>query len=64
MLFKKEENTIVNVSLTKSQCKNLCDFIDCNIFDYVRRDEEVDNIFWLADMIEAYRKLLEVNEDE
>lgn len=45
------------VDLTKSQCGNLCEFIEFNIFEYIRNDTDIDNIDWLVDMIEAYQKL-------
>lgn len=45
------------VDLTKSQCKNLCYFIEFNIFDYIRNDPDIDNIDWLVDMMGAYQKL-------
>ena len=45
------------VDLTKSQCGNLCEFIEFNIFEYIRNDTDIDNIDWLVDMIEVYQKL-------
>lgn len=45
------------IDLTESQCKNLCDFIEVNIFEYIRNDTEIDNINWLIDMMKAYQKL-------
>lgn len=45
------------IDLTESQCKNLCDFIEVNIFEYIRNDTEIDNISWLIDMMKAYQKL-------
>lgn len=45
------------IDLTESQCKNLCDFIEVNIFEYIRSDTEIDNINWLIDMMKAYQKL-------
>ena len=45
------------VDLTKSQCNNLCDFIEFNIFEYIRNDKDIDNIDWLVNMMEAYQKL-------
>ena len=49
------------IDLTESQCKNLCDFIEFNIFDYIRNDTDIDNIDWLVDMMGAYQKLKEWN---
>ena len=45
------------VDLTESQCKNLCDFIEVNIFENIRNDTDIDNIGWLIEIIEAYQKL-------
>lgn len=45
------------IDLTESQCKNLCDFIEFNVFDYIRNDTDIDNIDWIVDMMEAYKKL-------
>ena len=45
------------IDLTESQCKNLCDFIEFNIFEYIRNDTDIDNIDWLVDMMKAYQKL-------
>ena len=42
------------IDLTESQCENLCDFIEFNIFDCIRNDTEIENIDWLVDMMEAY----------
>ena len=49
------------IDLTESQCKNLCDFIEVNIFEYIRNDTDIDNIDWLIDMMEAYQKLKKWN---
>jgi hypothetical protein len=45
------------IDLSKSQCKNLADFIEFNIFEVIRKDEDIDNPDWLIDMMEAYQKL-------
>ena len=47
----------MKIDLTESQCKNLCDFIEVNIFEYIRNDTEIDNINWLIDLMKAYQKL-------
>ena len=41
--------------LTKSQRCNLAEFIEMNIFDMIRGDEEIDSINWLIDMMEIYK---------
>ena len=50
------EKTLV-ISFTKSQCKNLADFIEFNLLSAIREDEDIDNILWVSDMCESYRKL-------
>lgn len=45
------------IDLTESQCRNLCDFIEVNIFENIRDDTEIDNIGWLIEIIGAYQKL-------
>lgn len=45
------------IDLTEFQCKDLCDFIEFNIFEYIRNDKDIDNIDWLVNMMEAYQKL-------
>ena len=47
----------MKIDLTESQCRNLCDFIELNIFEYIRNDTDIDNIDWLIDMMETYQKL-------
>ena len=49
------------IDLKESQCINLCDFIEFNIFDYIRNDTDIDNIDWLVDMMEIYQKLKKWN---
>ena len=49
------------IDLTESKCKNLCDFIEVNIFDYIRNDTDIDNIDWLVDMMDTYQQLKKWN---
>lgn len=49
------------IDLKESQYINLCDFIELNIFDYIRNDTDIDNIDWLVDMMEIYQKLKKWN---
>lgn len=49
------------IDLKESQCINLCDFIELNIFDYIRNNTDIDNIDWLVDMMEIYQKLKKWN---
>lgn len=45
------------VELTKSQVDNLVEFIEWNFIDVVRKDEGIDNINYIIDMMEALKKL-------
>lgn len=47
------------IELTKSQCKNIAEFIEFGIFDEIRNNEDIDNINWLVDMMDAYKKLVD-----
>ena len=47
------------INLTKSQCKNLAELLEFNIFEIVRNDTDIDNINWLVDLMDAYTKLKE-----
>lgn len=51
------------IDLTKSQCDNLAEFIECHIFDAIRDEPDIDNIAWLIDMVDAYKKLKEVADE-
>jgi hypothetical protein len=52
-------NKIVKVALTKSQCKNLADFIEFYFIQSIRDDTDIDNINYLVDMCAAYKVLRE-----
>ena len=47
----------VQITLTKSQCKNVAEFIEFYLFDIIRTDTGIDNINYLIDMCEAYKVL-------
>lgn len=50
------------VELTKSQVENLIEFIELNFIDIIRKDEGIDNIEYVIDMMEALKKLRAVAE--
>ena len=58
----------MKVELTKSQVRNLAEFIEYNILDVVRNDTDIENVDWLVEMCEAYKILKqaieETNEEE
>ena len=45
--------------LTKSQCRNIADFIEDNLLQVIRNDTCIDNFGWLVDIVSAYEKLRE-----
>ena len=45
------------VEFTKSQIDSLVEFIELFFIDSIRNDEEVDNIDYIIDMMEALKKL-------
>lgn len=58
----------MKVDLTRSQCENLADWIDTYLLDTIRKDEYIDNVGWVKDMILAMETLQkaakEVTNDE
>ncbi len=44
------------IELTKVEAEVLTDFIELNLFDIIRKDEEIDNIEWLAAIMSVYEK--------
>ena len=48
---------IVMLQMTKSQCKNVADFIEFGLIQHIKDDPDLDNVLWVADMIDAYRVL-------
>lgn len=49
------------LELTKSQAKNLTDFIEYNFINSIREDEDTDNIWYLCDMCDIYKALDGIN---
>lgn len=56
-MAKKQTKTL---ELTKSQAKNLAQFIEFNLFDHIRNDAEIDNVYWLFEMSGLYKTLEEM----
>ena len=44
------------IELTKEEAEVLVDFIELNIFDIIRNDEEIDNMAWLEAVVSIYKK--------
>lgn len=47
----------ITVQLTKSQCRNVAEFIEFGLIEHIRNDPDLDNVLWIADMIEAWKTL-------
>lgn len=43
----------VKVSLTRSQCRSLAEFIAENLFDTIRNDHNIDNLDWCRELLNA-----------
>lgn len=54
----------MTVHLTKGQCKNVAEFIDMYLLHAIRTDDEIDNLNWVRDMIDARDTLACAGEDE
>ena len=54
------------IELTKSQCKNLADFIEWHFFQSIREDTEIDCIEWARELLDAekaFRKAVDEYEN-
>lgn len=45
----------------KKEAFAVAEFIDCNLFDYIRNDTDVDSIGWLRNVLHAYEKMCKAN---
>lgn len=52
-------NDMAELNLTKSQIDNLMEFLEFELIPSIRRNEEIDNINYLADMCDIYKKLVD-----
>lgn len=50
------------LNLTKDEAYNLAEMIEDYLFDTIREDTDLDNIYWLKTMIHSYEKLCEYGE--
>ncbi len=51
------------IELTRSQINNLIDFFDYEFINGIRNDTETDNMNYLVDMCDIYKKLKEAQEN-
>ena len=47
----------IKLTLTPDQAENLADFIDIHFLSEIRENEDIDNLEYVCDMCEIYRKL-------
>lgn len=52
----------ISIELTKSQIRNIADFMRFYFIDSIRNDTDIDNINYLCDMCEAYKELRKAEE--
>lgn len=52
------------ITLTDSQVENLIEFFDLQLIQNIRNDSDIDNMDYLVDMCEIYKKLKERGEGE
>ena len=53
---------MAQIKLTKSQITNLMEFFEFKFIQSIQEDEEIDNINYLVDMCDIYKKLREASE--
>lgn len=48
------------LELTQSQVENLMEFLEFNLIPSIRADTDIDNINYLTDMCDVYKKLKKI----
>lgn len=43
----------MKIDLTRDQCLALIDYIEFYLLDAIRKDEEIDNLLWVQNIISA-----------
>lgn len=59
-----DDVTHFSIDFTKGEVIGLVDFLECNIFDAIRNDTDIDSIVWLCNMTNVYKKLKETGVEE
>ena len=44
------------IEITSSEAASLRDFIEFNLIDVIRNDEDIDSLLWVYNMLNVYRK--------
>jgi hypothetical protein len=53
----------MKIELTKSQIRNLIDFIELEFYGSIRRDTEIDNMDYAVDLMNVLQTLRDVYKD-
>ena len=51
------------IEITKDEAEGLMDFIEMNIFEIIRENDEIDSIEWLCNIISVYKKCKESEQE-
>ena len=60
--YGRRLTAMAKIELSKSQITNLMNFFEFDFIQSIRDDEDVDNINYLVDMCDIYKKLKDANE--
>lgn len=52
-----DDNKLEVILLTESQIDNLIDFFEMEFIPMIQRDDDIDNIIYICDMCDVYKKL-------
>lgn len=44
------------IEITSSEATSLRDFIEFNLLDVIRNDEDIDSLLWVYNILNVYRK--------
>lgn len=54
---------MADLSMDWDTCRNLADLIELYIFQYIRDDEDIDNMEWLISVVDAYKVFRQVENE-
>ena len=54
---------MAELSMDWETCRNLADLIELYIFQYIRDDEDIDNMEWLVSVVDAYKAFRQVENE-
>lgn len=47
---------MAEITLTKGEAESLMDFLEINLIDCIRKDEDCDNLVYVENLIRVWRK--------